>query len=116
LDKVLCTKAEKAFKAAGEIITNVIILVTPITVNATFTDFCKALNECNNMILGTASVARTILLLDNDKVVRQYPQVLAKQFLLDLTPKWKSFDIQAFFNAQVDLFFKGDSVIKKRLP
>ncbi|CAI2178458.1 1626_t:CDS:1 [Funneliformis geosporum] len=112
-DKVLCTKAENAFKAAGEIIANVIILVTPITVNATFTDFCKALNECDGTILGAASAARTIPLLDDDKVVRQYPQALAKQFLLDPTPKWGPFDIQAFFNAQADLFFKGDGVIKK---
>ncbi|CAI2189833.1 5114_t:CDS:2, partial [Funneliformis geosporum] len=90
------------------------VIYTPITVNATFTDFCKALNEYDGMILRAASAARTILSLDDNKVVRQYPQALAKQFLLEPTPKWGSFDIQAFFNAQADLFFKGDGVIKKK--
>ncbi len=111
-DQVLCKKAENAFKAAGEVIATIINIVTPIKVNATFTDFCKALQECGGEILGAASAARTIPLLDDDNMVRQYPQALAKQFLLSPEPEWGPFDIQAFFNAEASLFFKEDGNIK----
>ncbi|RIA82642.1 hypothetical protein C1645_496971 [Glomus cerebriforme] len=111
-DPVLCGKAENTFKSAGLIIANVVNFTTPLRVNATFTNFCQALGECGGKILGAASAARTVPLQDDDNVIRQYPQGLAKQFLLQPPPKWGPFDIQAFFNAEANLFFVGDTQIQ----
>ncbi|CAB4445449.1 unnamed protein product [Rhizophagus irregularis] len=108
-DQVLCSKAENSFKEAGLIIANLVNFTTPLRVNATFTDFCRDLGECDGKILGAASAARTIPLQDDDNKIRQYPQALAKQFLLQPEPQWGPFDIQAFFNAEADLFFDGDT-------
>jgi hypothetical protein len=110
-DQVLCGKAENSFKEAGLIIANMVNFTKPLRVNATFTDFCKALGECDGKILGAASAARTIPLQDEDNKIRQYPQALAKQFLLQPEPQWGPFDIQAFFNAEANLFFDGDPQI-----
>ncbi|GBB84491.1 hypothetical protein RclHR1_11050008 [Rhizophagus clarus] len=108
-DQTLCTKAENSFKAAGLIIANLVNFTKPLVVNATFTPFCQALGECDGKILGAASAARTVPLQDDDNKIRQYPQALAKQFLLQPEPQWGPFDIQAFFNAEADLFFEGDT-------
>ncbi|CAG8756598.1 13102_t:CDS:1, partial [Cetraspora pellucida] len=44
-NQTLCNRVKNAFATAGQIITAAIAFTTPVTVNATFTDFCSALKQ-----------------------------------------------------------------------
>ncbi|CAG8474545.1 hypothetical protein C2G38_2186729 [Gigaspora rosea] len=87
----LCNKVKNEFETIGTIITSVLIINSPITVNASFIDFCIALGECNSnskyITLGSAIPARTIQLQDDDGRIRTYPQALVKQFQFDKHPE-----------------------------
>ncbi|CAG8718638.1 12491_t:CDS:2, partial [Dentiscutata heterogama] len=90
-DKTLCNKAQTAFNNVGKRIASVLKINTVIKVNATFTDFCKTLNECSNsagLVLGSAAPARTIPIVDDDNVTRLYPQALVKQMNLPNRPQY----------------------------
>ncbi|RIA88152.1 hypothetical protein C1645_255230 [Glomus cerebriforme] len=101
-DRILCNKAEKEFKSAGVLIAKLINFNTSIRVNVTFGNFCKDFRTCDDNIIGKAITARTIPLQDDENVVRQYPQALAKQFYLDPEPQWGDYDINAYFNLHFD--------------
>ncbi|CAG8623189.1 24093_t:CDS:2, partial [Racocetra persica] len=117
-NQTLCDKVKNAFTTAAQIITAAIAFTTPVTVNATFTDFCSLLNQCTTtsgtLTLGGAAPARTIQVLDDDGVQRLYPQSLMKQ--KNVTGVNRSFfsdyDILALFNSQADYWFEGDGRIK----
>ncbi|CAI2174399.1 5468_t:CDS:1 [Funneliformis geosporum] len=117
LDVALCDKAKNAFESAGKIISSTLELNTPINLNASFLDFCKALGECPKggfVTLGGATPARTIPLQDNDGLVRLYPQALVKQFQFKQHPSFGPFDITALFNAVgASYWFEGDPPISR---
>jgi hypothetical protein len=115
---VLCNKAKSAFETAGKIISSVLLINTPIQLNASFLDFCSSLGECPNgsglVILGGATPARTIPLQDDDGLVRLYPQALVKQFQFKQHPSYGPFDIMALFNAGgASFWFDGDPPITR---
>ncbi|CAG8459004.1 6260_t:CDS:2 [Racocetra fulgida] len=87
-DKTLCTKAQDAFNSVGKRIASVLKLNTVIKVNATFTDFCKTLNECSNGNGLVLAPARSIPIEDDDNVTRLYPQALVKQMNLKNRPQY----------------------------
>ncbi|GBB89507.1 hypothetical protein RclHR1_01620019 [Rhizophagus clarus] len=101
-DQIFCNKIKEELKSAGEIITNLVNFNTPIKVNVTFGDLCKEFGLCDRNILGKAITARTLPLQDN--YVKQYPQALVKQFLLEPEPQWGDYDINAYFNLYFDNF------------
>ncbi|CAG8447892.1 10892_t:CDS:2 [Scutellospora calospora] len=108
-DKTLCSKAQTAFNLVGKRIASVLKINVVIKVNATFTDFCVAFNEC---ISGSAAPARTIPMVDSDNITRLYPQSLVKQRMLSNRPQLGTYDIVANFNSQANMFFRGDGKIK----
>ncbi|GBB84486.1 hypothetical protein RclHR1_11050003 [Rhizophagus clarus] len=113
---VLCNKAKNAFETAGKILSTVLLINTPIQLNASFLDFCASLGKCPNgsglVILGGATPARTIPLQDDDGLVRLYPQALVKQFQFEQHPSFGPFDIMALFNAGgASFWFDGDPPI-----
>ncbi|RIB20978.1 hypothetical protein C2G38_2140878 [Gigaspora rosea] len=115
-DKTLCNKAQQAFNHVGQRIASVLKISTAIKVNATFTDFCKTLNECSTsagLVLGSAAPARTLPIVDDDNVTRLYPQALLKQMNMRNRPQFGSYDILANFNSQANMFFRGDGQIKQ---
>ncbi|CAI2174398.1 5467_t:CDS:2 [Funneliformis geosporum] len=110
-DKKLCDKVQKGFESAGQIITSTISIEIPITIDASFYDFCKTDNQCsidNNVVAGGANPARTIALMDEDGVERYYPQALVKQLPFEHHPNFGPFDILAKFNSEADYWFEGD--------
>jgi len=111
-DKVQCNKVQRAFNLAGEILTGSLVLKTPITVNATYTDFCKSFNDCPTngfLTLGGAAPARTIPLKDTDNKTRFFPQALVKQMNPPSRPQFSSFDILAMFNSVANFWFEDDT-------
>ncbi|KAK9717291.1 hypothetical protein K7432_006333 [Basidiobolus ranarum] len=46
-DKVQCNKVQAAFDTAFKLISNVVVLKEPLTVNASFVRFCEEYGECN---------------------------------------------------------------------
>ncbi|PKY45040.1 hypothetical protein RhiirA4_542295 [Rhizophagus irregularis] len=115
---ILCNKAKNAFETAGKILSSVLLINTPIQLNASFLDFCTSLGECPNgsglIILGGATPARTIPLQDDDGLVRLYPQALVKQFQFKQHPAYGPFDIMALFNAGgTSFWFEGDPPITR---
>ncbi|KAK9768020.1 hypothetical protein K7432_001657 [Basidiobolus ranarum] len=113
-DKTQCNKVRAAFDTAFKLISNVVILKEPLTVNASYVRFCEEYNECSTQykILGSAGPARTIILTDDDGRKRSFPQALLKQKGLTKHPKFSPYDIIATFNADVDFWFEGDGTIK----
>ncbi|CAG8511202.1 10277_t:CDS:2 [Funneliformis caledonium] len=110
-DKKLCDKVQKSFESAGQIIVATISLRNPITVDASFYDFCKTDNQCSNdnkIVAGGANPARTIALMDEEGVERHYPQALVKQLPFERHPDFGPFDILAKFNSEADYWFEGD--------
>lgn len=100
-DRIL---VKDGLKSAGEMIENLIKFNKPIKVNVTFVDLCKEFGICDENILENANAARTIHLQDDeDKIVKQYPQTLVKQFLLELEPQWGDYNINAYFNLSFDV-------------
>ncbi|GAA5801878.1 hypothetical protein HPULCUR_007335 [Helicostylum pulchrum] len=111
-EPIICQKAERAFKKAADIISDVILFKEPVKVNATMMSFCKALNECGTgmLTLGGSSPARAMPLLNNDGLFRLHPQALVKQFGLDDHPAYAPFDILSIFNADAPFWFQEDNV------
>nr|CAG8572426.1 6264_t:CDS:2 [Entrophospora candida] len=110
-----CEKAKLAFEEAATFITSTIDLQVPITLNASFFNICGVMVVCepNKPLLGAAAPSRYIPLLDDDDVVRLYPQALAKQFKFDTHLEYMPIDIVTGFNSAIDIFwFKGDPPIR----
>src|SRR4051794_24765399 len=105
----LCNKVERSFENAGKIISNTLMLEKPITVNATFFDFCQGNLECPiRDVIGAAGATKFYSLLDDDGLERLYTQALVKQFDFQVHPKYSDFDILTFFNAAVPYYFSDD--------
>ncbi|CAG8458424.1 3397_t:CDS:2 [Dentiscutata erythropus] len=116
-NQTLCNKVKNAFDTAGQIITAAIAFKIPVTVNATFTDFCSTLSQCSlssgTLTLGGAAPARTIQITDDDGVQRLFPQSLVKQRnFTGGNHTYSAFDIFAIFNSQADYWFEGDGRMK----
>lgn len=109
-DPEVCEKAKASFIKAGQIVSSVIRLRQPVTVNATFLPFCSTLDICPDatgkkvlgmfynrrsigcsfhqcidqvvcIYLGSAYPAVSHLMTDkSDNMTRMYPQALLKQF------------------------------------
>ncbi|KAI9473534.1 MAG: hypothetical protein EXX96DRAFT_578397 [Benjaminiella poitrasii] len=107
-----CQKAERAFRRASDMISNVILFREPIHINATLISFCEMKNECDKdiMTLGGSAPARAIPLLNSDGVFRLHPQALVKQFELSDRPAFASYDILSLFNADAPFWFEEDGV------
>lgn len=103
-DENMCSKVEKIFNMAGNIITYALTLNTPIIVNAKF-------GTMNPKELGGATPTRYISLLDeDDQVERFYPQALVKQLQLSspATFTYSESDISAEFNSLINWHFPDD--------
>ncbi|CAG8606987.1 13728_t:CDS:2, partial [Ambispora leptoticha] len=99
-NKSLCTKVNNAFTMAGMIITATLKLTSPITVNATFINFCNSMGDCGtNTGFLTLAPARTMPMVDLDGKQRFYPQALVKQFGYSTHHTYGPFDITALFNS-----------------
>jgi hypothetical protein len=77
------------------------------------TDFCAQYNQCNSssgtdVILGGAVPARTFPLIDDDDIVRYYPQAVVRQmdFPKGQSPQCGPQDILMEFNSKADFFFQ----------
>ncbi|CAG8525302.1 5912_t:CDS:2 [Ambispora gerdemannii] len=113
-DRAICAKVNTAFAAAGTIISATLNLKEPVTVNATFIDFCKSMGDCGNsgfLTLGAAP-ARTIPMQDLDGKQRFYPQALVKQFGYTTHSSYSAYDIVAMFNSVANFWFDGDPPIR----
>jgi len=116
-DTTLCGKVRNAFNKAGTIISNNIVLTAPVTVNATFLDFCKTMGNCGDSVrhlitLGGAAPANSISMVDTtDNQTRLYPQALVKQLPTKRKRNFNQFDIFAQFNSQGNFWFEGDGPI-----
>jgi hypothetical protein len=91
----------------------VIFFKSPIYVNASLTDFCATYGQCNSsagtdVILGGAVPARTFPLVDNDGVVRYYPQAVIRQmdFPPGESPQCGPSDILMEFNSKANFFYQ----------
>ncbi|CAG8757790.1 14451_t:CDS:2, partial [Cetraspora pellucida] len=96
---------KKSFEKAGEIFTKVLLLNTPIRINASLTPLP------DNTILGSAAPARIIPLKCKDNKVRNFPQSLVKQFQFSTHPEYATDDIIAVFNSGSDFYFEDDPII-----
>jgi len=106
-DVTRCAKVKSSFEEAGRIITSVLVLNTPIMINATFREMESPI------ILGAAGPLRSMPMKDDDGIERLYPQALVKQFQLPSHPEFAPFDIVADFNSLVPFWFEGDPPITK---
>jgi hypothetical protein len=93
-------------------LTQIIQLRSPLIVNASFTDFCAAYGVCGlsaetDTVLAGAVPARTFPLVDDDGVVRFYPQAAVRQmdFPRNQTPQFGSCDILVEFNSNANFWF-----------
>lgn len=107
-DIAVCGKAERAFRKAGDLISEIILFREPVRVNATLMSFCKMGNECNKnmMTLGGSSPARAMPLMNDDGMLRLHPQALVKQFGLSDHPAFAPYDILSIFNADAPFWFE----------
>ncbi|ORX96138.1 hypothetical protein K493DRAFT_371364 [Basidiobolus meristosporus CBS 931.73] len=105
-----CEKVKDSFNKAFELITNVITLRHPLTVNASFISFCKELTiGCNEFgVVGAANPARMLPHQGLDGKVRMYPQALLKQKGLRIHPEYNKDDIIALFNSDINFWFEDD--------
>ncbi|KAL1916975.1 uncharacterized protein VTP21DRAFT_5172 [Calcarisporiella thermophila] len=119
-DATLCEKARRSFERTGEAYTSVLNLKAPVIINATFTRFCKAIpdidpgcsTESSSYLAGAATSTRSVLLEDDDRIQRLYPQALVKQFQLNPQPHLSTFDILAIFNSEIDWHFLDDGELQ----
>ncbi|CAJ0842223.1 21431_t:CDS:2 [Entrophospora sp. SA101] len=108
-DLKLCSKVEKTFDKAVNIISSSIKFINPITVNATFMDFCAQLNQCGSDALGGAVSLRNMIIKDyDDDISRIYPQALVKQLNSQDHPEFLGYDILALFNSEANYWFEED--------
>ncbi|CAG8447451.1 3199_t:CDS:2 [Acaulospora morrowiae] len=107
----LCDNMKKSFETAGQMISQVFCLKTPIKLNVSCLDFCNGLSDCSDerfIDLGFARPVRSMLMQDDDGVTRFYPQALVKQYQMQTHPEFTSIDITATFNTQVKWWFRQD--------
>ncbi|GBB95113.1 hypothetical protein RclHR1_02480012 [Rhizophagus clarus] len=111
----ICTKVKEAFDSAGEILSSTINFVEKIKVNATFTPLCdKEKGNCeDDEILGSAGPIRFHPMIDDDNMVRLYPQSLVKQFQYHTHLEYSQYDIGAIFNSNAKYWFGGEINIEK---
>ncbi|CAG8532006.1 3197_t:CDS:2, partial [Scutellospora calospora] len=119
-DKTLCSKAQQAFKTAGQYISDTIAFNQMVNVNATFTNLCAIMGGCivessgvEAKVVGGAAPSRSMLIQDNDGIYRFYPQALVKQRGNTNRPEYSDFDITAMFNSEnISYWFQGDGNIR----
>ncbi|RGB27895.1 hypothetical protein C1646_673648 [Rhizophagus diaphanus] len=109
----LCTKAQQSIEKVCELLKSNLNLITNIKVDVTLRNLCPtdAKQPCNE--LGGATFARTMELLDDDNVIREYPTTLVKQFDCERHYEFGDVDIRAIFNGGNvnSLWFEGDPQI-----
>jgi len=118
----ICRKAEKDFKDAAYMISNVINIYSgPILINATLVSFCELahpdgsacnVNDESRRKLGQAypyasHPAKAVNPSDGDTDIYLYPQALFKQLNIVSkgTPDYAEYDITAEFNSDVNWYF-----------
>jgi hypothetical protein len=81
--------------------------------NASLIDFCQVYDACNNsadvdVILGGAVPARTWPLIDDDGVVRYYPQAVIRQmyFPKGEAPQCGPIDVLLEFNSNSNFWYQ----------
>ena len=86
----------------------------PLSVNVTAVDFCAEYAQCNSsaaidIVLGGAVPARTFPLIDDDGVVRYYPQAVVRQmyFPPHQAPQCAPNDILIEFNSRASFWFQS---------
>ncbi|CAG8545151.1 2522_t:CDS:2, partial [Dentiscutata heterogama] len=104
-NQTTCDKAKNSFVRAGEIFSSVLILNTPIRINASLIPLA------DKTVLGSAAPARLIPLKCKDHKIRNFPQSLVKQFQLPTHPEYSSSDILAVFNSESEFYFENDTTI-----
>lgn len=115
LSTTTCASASKTMYDAGQLISNVLILTSPIIVNATLMSFCSAMSICSEgtdiLSLAAAAPARTIPLVDDDGVTRLYPQAVVKQFgsLLESVPQFSTVDVNLNINSDASFYFSSQA-------
>lgn len=84
--------------------------------NVSLTDFCAQYNQCNesagvDVTLGGSVPARTFPLVDDDGVVRYYPQAVVRQmdFPPGQTPQCGPSDILMEFNSKANFWFDTEN-------
>ncbi|KAL1923811.1 uncharacterized protein VTP21DRAFT_8791 [Calcarisporiella thermophila] len=105
-----CSSANELLRRAGEIISEVVELKQPVSVNASFFAFCRELSICPErfVTLGGAAPARVLPAFDSeDGVKRLIPQALVKQLGLYQHPQYSQFDIHAMFNSEAPFWFSS---------
>lgn len=108
----ICQKAQSTFNLAFEILLGNLVLNQNILVNASFTDFCATTSQCTTdgfQVLGGAAPARSIVLEDDDGMLRAYPQALVRQMNLPQHPAFTGSDIFAQFNSKARFHFPEDT-------
>lgn len=109
----LCRKAQQSIEKVCELLKSNLNLITNIKVDVTLRNLCPtdAKQPCNE--LGGATFARTMELLDDDNVIREYPTTLVKQFDCERHYEFGDVDIRAIFNGgnATSLWFEGDPQI-----
>ncbi|CAG8484092.1 7680_t:CDS:2 [Funneliformis mosseae] len=109
----LCARAQRSIQKVCEILTENLSLRKNINVDVSLKDLCPtdAQQSCNE--LGGAGFARTMELLDDDDIIREYPTALVKQFDCDQHYEFGDVDIRAVFNGgnATSLWFEGDPQI-----
>ncbi|KAJ3385072.1 hypothetical protein HDU92_003255 [Lobulomyces angularis] len=112
-DNSKCLKAQKGFLSATERISSLIVINTPIVVQATFLSYCDVKSDCSSKILGQAAPSSYFgAKFINQEQISSIPQALMKQLPKNNIPNYLQFDIAAQFNADADFWFKGDPPIK----
>ena len=100
-------------------------MTRPIWVNVSFPDFCQEYNQCNSsgssgvdIILGGGVPARLFPLVDDDGVVRYYPQAVIRQmqFPPGQAPILTGVDILMDFNSQANFWFEGAQPSNETIP
>ncbi|CAB4430332.1 unnamed protein product [Rhizophagus irregularis] len=109
----ICSKVKATFDSAGEILSSTINFVEKIKVNATFTPFCEKGYCEDEEILGSAGPIRFHPMIDDDDMVRLYPQSLVKQFQYHTHLEYSQYDIGAIFNSDAKYWFGGEINIEK---
>jgi len=91
----------------------VIDFATPIYANVTLEDYCSDSDICNGTntateaILGGGVPSRTFPLIDDDDVVRYYPQAVVRQmqFPPNQQPQCAPGDMYLVFNSKANFFY-----------
>ena len=105
----VCLKAKQTIQNAGELIAQVLLITSPIRVNARFRPFCNSGNDCEaGKRLASAKHSSVFVAKDKGKYFT-LNQALVKQLKTDIKPTFSQFDILADFNSNVDWLFSGET-------